>query len=93
MQELTTGQRIPLEKFEFKAEIFQLAFGENAINKGYSEEEVLEVITKQTQELAAFYEETIHNIEANLDEDDYTEEDFEYVERLTNDIETFRNGE
>ena len=44
-----------MDEFVFREEIFELAFGDNAINRDFSDEEVIEEI-RRFSEKAMFYE-------------------------------------
>jgi hypothetical protein len=46
---------------QFKEAIYELAFGDNAINKGYSDEEVIAMLREFSDD-ALRYEEIIHEL-------------------------------
>ena len=76
---------------EFKEAIFEQAFGDNAINRDFSMEEVLEEIKRQCSELENFKK--YQKAQEKSMDDETTEEQYEYLERVIKEIKLFQKGD
>jgi hypothetical protein len=52
----------------FKEMVYKIAFGDNAINKGYSDKEVLDKLLEHSQELIKFKNKVINTIDRLFEE-------------------------
>jgi len=75
----------PITQDEFMESIFEQAFGDNAISKDYSYEDVLQKIKEQTSELETF----LTFIQTNTSFDG----DWDYYERVSEDGRNFLERE
>lgn len=78
---------------EFRNKIYELAFGDNAINNGYTDEEVLEKIEHYVSQFPLFRE-YLETIQANLDtEHPSYAEDHDLYDRCINRLDEFSAAE